>query len=84
LNLISWMNLVFDPDTKKSPCAMILSILGCFTEEVPKVLVEISSFLFSKKTGFSIMAIGRLLTFEHFKAIFVDPLRCSTSSLVKD
>jgi hypothetical protein len=61
---------------------MILSIFGCLRENVPKILVEISSFLFSKKTGFSMTAKTSLEMAEHLRAIFFSPLSWSTYSLV--
>ena len=75
-------NLMLDPETKKSPCSIILSIFGCLSEKVPKILVEISSFLFSKKTGFSMTAKTSLEMAEHLSAIFFSPLSSSTYALV--
>src|SRR3569833_1520550 len=60
---------------------MFLSTLGCLTDIVPYVLVQISSFLLSKKTGFSITArISSLPRAEHFKAIFFTDFNVSYSS----
>jgi len=61
---------------------MILSTLGCFWEKVPKVLVEISSFLFSKNTGSSIVARTSEVSLEHLRATLFSFLRVSNYSLV--
>lgn len=82
LYLILWQNLMLFPEIKNSPCFSILSIFGCKTDLVPKVLVEISSVLLSKNSGPSITAKTSSEILLHLIATFSQPSSASFYSLV--